>query len=217
MARAIQLLTIATLVSLLGPDLTAQDRSIREKAIGFEGWRPEGIIAPVVPSTIDAGSDQRRSSLENTRIYRAQIKIRTADRDDAGQNDGAKVRLNAANETLLAPGQQEFTRGKTYTYDLLQIDSCGAPVLTKLSDIQMLEISKTGRDGWCFSDLELIINGRTIYRATYPQGQWLDNSGGARLVHTISGATMRKGALWAEYTPPNPSPLLAQAESGAKR
>jgi hypothetical protein len=212
---------------LLGLNATAQDgirvRDHRGQGLGgivvrdhrtpkgdTSSTRPPFAIDPHVPPLVV--NTPPSTLLEDTPIYRAQIKIRTADRDDAGQDDGVKIRLNDGNETWLDSGADDFERGQTRTYDLLQFNASGSGTLTKLRDIQMLEISKTGSDGWCVSDVELIINGRPIYKINYPQGKWLDNSGGARLSTTIDGATMRGSAEWRGYTPPAPSPVLARAE-----
>ncbi len=207
MKRSLQLFSIVTLVGIFGSATWAQDFSrLNYEALEVSGLvkiAPGSVVRPLLPPQVVANPDRQPPSLESTPIYRAQIKIRTADRDHASQEDGAKVRLNGECETWLDSGAGHFECGRTCTYDLLQVNSSGAAVLTKLSDIQMLEISKTGSDGWCFSDVELIINGRTIYKGNYPQGQWLDNSGGARLVHTISGATMRGGALWTSMSTSN--------------
>ena len=197
MKRSLQLLSIATLLGSLASVAVAQEMWIHPTLASFGGRPlPESLALMSLPAVgIDPVGGS--SSLESTPIQSAQIKVRTADHDDAGQYDGVLVRLNGANETWLDSGADDFERGKTCTFDLLQVNANGAVVLTKLSDIQFLEISKTGSDGWCFSELELIVNGRTIYKANYPRGQWLDNSGGARLMHKITGATLRSGSLWA--------------------
>lgn len=224
MKRALQLFTIVTLVCLFGSAAMAQTRTRG----GFDGVvrdhrrpvdsgpvvstpRPPRVIDPSIMPT-DVISDPSSPSWEDIPVFRAQIKIRTADKSDAGQDDGVKIRLNNGNETWLDSGSDDFERGQTHMYDLLQFNAAGAASLTKLRDIQFMEISKTGSDGWCLTDAELIINGRSIYKINFPGGKWLDNSGGARLSTTIDGATMRASAEWRSYTAPNPSPVLARAE-----
>lgn len=146
---------------------------------------------------------------EETIIYRAQIMLRTANRDDAGQDDGVLIKLNGQNATWCDSGEDDFERGKTHTYDLMLVDMNGTPTLARLRDIAMLEISKTGSDGWCVSDVELIINNVPIFRKNYPGGKWLDTG---KLSTMISSQELRSHSMWQSWRSPQPSPVVPRAE-----
>lgn len=133
-------------------------------------------------------------------MYRVQLRVTTADREDAQHNDAVKVRLNAGHEAWLVPGDDGFVRGTTQTFDLSLCSASDILAIARLDDIEMLEISKLGNDGWCLSHVELIVNGRTVYRVSYSHGHWLDNSGGSQLSLIISGSKLRTHALWSAHS-----------------
>jgi len=172
------------------------------------GVRP-GVLGEVVKG--DVVRPLPVPSTEDSIVYRAQFKVRTADRGDANQDDGVKIRLNGMNETWLDSAHDDFERGQTRTYDLMLVGTSGITV-GKLRDIQMLEISKPGSDGWCFSDIELIVNNVSVYKQSFPNGHWLDNSGSSRPSLTISGAQLRSSPLWRAYRFPAPSPVVTRDE-----
>jgi hypothetical protein len=133
---------------------------------------------------------------EDMPVHEIRLIVRTDDRDAAETRDAILVRLNDEAEIRLAGGSNDLQRGATSTIDLSQDEISGHQTVCTLADIQRLEIVKAGVDGWCFSDIELIVNGRTLVQIHYPRGQWLDNAGGARLIHTISGDSLRSSAKW---------------------
>jgi hypothetical protein len=177
--------------------------------------RPFGVRPGVFGTKVDVIQPVPVPSIEDSIVYRAQFKVRTADRGDANQDDGVKIRLNGMNETWLDTARDDFERGATHTYDLMLVGTSGITV-GKLRDIQMLEISKPGSDGWCFSDIELIVNNVTVYKQSFPSGHWLDNSGSSRPSLTISGAQLRSSPLWRAYRFPAPSPVVTRDEIEAR-
>src|SRR5437868_3037221 len=77
------------------------------------------------------------------KIWRAQIYIYIADKDDAGTNDQVSVQLNAANNTLINGDQDDFHRARGRSWDL-RLDG-----VNQIGDLDYLGISKTGSDGMC--------------------------------------------------------------------
>lgn len=176
------------------------------------GIKVAGGVRPELGGKLDQVLTPTITSVEDSIVYRAQLKVRTADRSDAEQDDGVKIRLNGNNETWLDTARDDFERGATHTYDLMLVSPTGGVTCGKLRDIQMLEISKPGSDGWCFSDIELIVNNVTVYKQSFPNGHWLDNSGNARPSLTISGSQLRASPLWKAYRFPTPSPVVPRLE-----
>lgn len=140
-----------------------------------------------------------------TPIYRAQIRVVTANTDEAGSDDYVKVGLNANNTTWIESDQDDFARNDDQTYDLQLLN------LTQLSDINFLRIEKTGDDGWRLKQIYLIINGKTIYSVDFGAGRWLDNSSGDSRIYNVDGTFMRASSTWANYwSPYKPSVISLQ-------
>ncbi|CAN7769534.1 hypothetical protein LJR290_007451 [Variovorax sp. LjRoot290] len=126
---------------------------------------------------------------EQAPILRAQIRITTADVEDAGTDDSVLVSLNEGNETWLDYGAvqnlatattpstlwggDDFERNSVYTYDLL-LDG-----VSTAGDIKWLVLSKTGSDGLCVKSIELLINGHDTPAFSKDFGRCvsLDNEG----------------------------------------
>lgn len=151
-----------------------------------------------------------RSSPENDMLYRVQVRVKTANRKDAGTDDPVKVRINGAEGTWIDSAVDDHERGRSYLYDLVLLNA-GSQGL-KIRDITQLEISKTGSNGWCIESLELIVNNRVIYQKTFTGGQWLDNSKGKQPKFVISSRSLRANAKWKAYKSPLPSGVIKRTE-----
>lgn len=134
-----------------------------------------------------------------TPIFRAQIRVVTANVSNAESDDYVKVDLNSDNRTWIESDQDDFARGDDQTYDLrLQY-------VSQLSDIRYLKIEKTGSDAWVVRQIYLIINGRTIYSRDFgTNGIVLDNDSdkGRSRVYFIDGSFMRATTTWMNYSSP---------------
>ncbi len=148
----------------------------------------------------------KASPPESMPVWRAQLLIRTADVSDAGTDDGVKVQLNSRNVTWLDYERDDFKRNDVFTYDLAPVDiknPGAAPTLSRLSDLTKLEISKTGTDGLCIREIDLRINGRSIYREVFSApGLWLDNDNGHSRVYAVSSSRLRQNSHWLTYPAP---------------
>jgi hypothetical protein len=124
------------------------------------------------------------------KIWRAQLYIYIADKDDAGTNDRVSVQLNAANNTLLNGDHSDFDRAQGRAWDL-RLDG-----INQISDLDYLRISKTGSDGICIRYMSLKINNRVIYVEDFPNGLWLDDSGGFSNLYLLDDYFMRQRSEW---------------------
>lgn len=143
-------------------------------------------------------------------MYRVQLRVTTANIKDASTDDAVMVRLGSGPGTWIDSSADDHQRGRTYLYDLIPQTTGNQGM--RIRDITMLNVSKTGSDGWCIGSLELIVNGGVIYQATYPRGQWLDNSKGKTRTHTIASSTLRASRQWKQYKNAQPSPVIPQLE-----
>ena len=142
---------------------------------------------PLPPEVVTA---YLKEDEEDEPVVRAQILLMTADVSNAGTDDPVKVMLNNGNETWLDYGRDDFERGDTFTYDL-NLDR-----LNDVKDVDFINISKTGSDGWCISYLALLINGRVVFDRAFSPGRWLDDSGGYSPTFTISGSEIESHPNW---------------------
>lgn len=137
-------------------------------------------------------------------IFRAQLKLRTADLANANTNDDIEVLLQhravivpTGNSTWINYSRNDFERGDEFAYDLDFSD------LRRISDITQIYIEKSGSDDWCVSKVELIINELTYFEqefADLPDGCfWLNTASDRRLV--IPFQALRTHAEWGRFNP----------------
>jgi hypothetical protein len=166
------------------------------------GWR----IALFITILASAGT-VFATPAENAPVWRVQITMRTADVEDAGTDDGVRVRLNANNSTWLDYGRDDFPRNNTFTYDLNLFG------ISQIDDLRYLIISKDGDDGLCLKSFTLRVNGRIIYTHEYPgSGYWLDTDPGYSTSYTVSYSSMRQDDSWRTYTQPGLPTVIPRAE-----
>ncbi|QEG33763.1 PLAT/LH2 domain-containing protein [Bythopirellula goksoeyrii] len=150
------------------------------------------------------------TSIENEPVYRVQMRVKTANVKDAGTDDAVEVRLGSLPATWLDLAINDRERGQTDLYDISLLNVGNRGVMIR--DIRNLNISKTGSNGWCIETIELLVNGRVIYKTTFPGGQWLDNSKGKSPTLLIGTSGLRANAKWKEFTSPGPSLLIKRLE-----
>jgi hypothetical protein len=144
---------------------------------------------------------------ETDPIWRVQLRIQTADVEDAGTDDNVRVALNLNNNTWLDYGRDDFPRNNTFTYDL-KLDH-----VATIADLSHLYLAKTGSDGLCVKALELLVNGRLIYTETFPgYGHWLDNSGGHSNIYEVNYTQLRQDNSWQAYFQPLPPLVIDRPE-----
>ena len=66
-----------------------------------------------------------------------------------------------------------------------------------------MKIEKTGSDGWCVRQVDLIINGKVIYTKNFGSGLWLDNEGSHSRIYFVDGSFLRAGTEWVTYSSPS--------------
>ena len=132
-------------------------------------------------------------------VSRLQFHVRTANVSDANTDDDIHVSVNDYNMnhgTWLDYGQNDFERGKEFTYDLLPEG------VADLSDINDLYIFKTGSDGWCVDSISLLVNGGVIYTENFSPCRWFDNSGGSQNHYVVGRDTLRAHPFWQTFVSP---------------
>ena len=144
---------------------------------------------------------------EDVSLFRVQLRVKTANRKNAGTDDSVLVRLSNGQGTWVDTAANDHERGRTYVYDLMLPNSG-----MKVQNISKLEISKTGSDGWCIESLELLVNNGVIFQKTFSGGHWLDNSKGRQRKLVISSKTLRSNSKWRRFQNPRPSPVIKRAE-----
>jgi hypothetical protein len=103
---------------------------------------------------------------DNTPIFRARIRIKTADVQDAGTDSNVLVSLGC-NTTYLDYAQNDFERNSSYTYDLI------IPGNFTYGDLSSLSIRKEGDDDWCLSEIELELNYATVFTYSFQTNRWV--------------------------------------------
>ncbi len=137
------------------------------------------------------------STLDGRKVSRLQLRLRTANVQDAGTEDDIMVALNGANSTWLDYGRNDFERSDEFTYELL-LDG-----MSDLANIETLYIKKEGTDGWCLTSLALVVNEVEIYNqdfsSTSSTCQWIDKASGHKEYHSVSHSVLRAHPLWRNY------------------
>jgi hypothetical protein len=136
--------------------------------------------------------------------------VKTANVKDAGTDDAVMVRLGNMPGTWVDLAINDRERGQTNLYDLGQLKVGNRAAMIR--DIRTLTISKTGSDGWSIESLELIVNGRAIYRSAFPGGRWLDNSKGKTRRLLITSTKLRTNSRWELYKSTFPSLTISRLE-----
>ncbi len=149
-------------------------------------------------------------TLDGRGVWRLQLRVRTANVEDAGTDDDVYVALNGRNTTWLNYSHNDFERGSEFTYDLL-LDG-----VSDLSDINGMSIENSGSDGLCLESLALLVNGSEIFNqqfgATSSTCRWLDQGSGSQPSFTASRATVRAHPLWQGFQQPGPPLGLPRVE-----
>ena len=144
---------------------------------------------------------------ETDPIWRVQLRVQTADVEDAGTDDSVRMALNLNNNTWLDYGRDDFPRNNTFDYDL-KLDN-----VATIADLSHIYLAKTGSDGLCLKSVALLVNGRLIYDRVFPgYGLWLDNSGGHSNTFVVNYTQLRQDNAWQAYTQPFPPFLIPRLE-----
>ena len=159
------------------------------------------ILSSCGTSRPNENANLETAALDDEPIWRAQIRLITADVSDAGSDDSVKVALSSANSTWLDYGRDDFERNTSYLYDLNMTG------LKKFSDVSQIKIEKTGTDGWCLKSFELLLNDRSVYSQSFSTCRWIDGNDGHLPSYTVSSSTLRNSTKWKSYTRPSLSSI----------
>ncbi len=110
---------------------------------------------------------------DRTPVWRVQVRLTTGDVKHAGTDDDVNIRLTSTpDSTWIDYSRNDFEKGDAFTYDLGFANG-----VTKLGDIQMLQVTKLGSDDWCLKKVELIVNDDGTRRLDRPDpyspGVWV--------------------------------------------
>jgi hypothetical protein len=134
-----------------------------------------------------------KPSFNEVAIHRIQLKVKTNTIKNASTNSPVWVQLTAKDDPyyLNNPGNDR-EKGKTDTYDILSSS------VRKIGDIKTIELGISGSDGWNFTEIALVVNGRTIYTKKFSKaGKWIDlGSKKHPKVYKIGSKTLRKSKNW---------------------
>ena len=159
---------------------------------------------------------QTFATIDGRGVSRLQLRLRTADVEDANTDDDVNVSLHDydGGGTWLDYGRNDFERGDEFTYELL---STGVSDLSDINDIFLL---KPGTDGWCIESLALLADGVEIYNQQFGSAssacQWLDDENGHQTYFVVGRQTLRAHPLWQAYQQPTPSTRLLRTDLEAR-
>jgi hypothetical protein len=157
------------------------------------------------------------------RVWRIQLRVRTADVSDAGTGDAVQVRLTSPLATYNPTGNRrwldygprwegagfvgwrdDFARNREFTYDLDQ------SYIGELSDITMLTIDKEGSDGVAIAEIALLVNEQEVFSRVFGETSstclWLDNESGHSPSYTVWLSELRAHPSWQAFVANPPGP-----------
>jgi hypothetical protein len=192
------------------------------------GLQPDSLYCYRVQSENDQGSVTTPSNDRacgytrdgnGIRVWRVQLRIRTADVSEGGTGDAIQVRLTSplanynphGNRRWLDYGprweggwRDDFARNREFTYDLDQ------SYIGQLSDISMITIEKEGSDGVAIAEIALLVNQQEAFSRVFGETAstclWLDNDAGHSTSYTVWLSELRAHPSWQALiaTPPPP-------------
>ena len=154
------------------------------------------ILSSCGTSGPNKNANLETAALNDEPIWRAQIRLVTANISDAGSDDSVKVALSSANSTWLDYGRDDFERNTSYLYDL------NLSGLKTFRDVSQIKIEKIGTDGWCLKSFELLLNDRLVYSQSFSTCRWLDGNDSHFPSYTVISSTLRNSTKWKSYTRP---------------
>ena len=152
----------------------------------------------------------------NIGVWRVQVRITTADVEDAGTDDAVSIGLTALappsgpawGVTWMDYARDDFQRGSSNLYDL------DFSAISEISEISRLTISKTGSNGLCIEALELRVNETTAYQQTFGDTSstchWLDNDNGNERTLVVSHQQLRAHSAWQNFSFTSPVRYLGE-------
>jgi hypothetical protein len=120
--------------------------------------------------------------------------VTTSGYENANSDSGLHVQFRNSTRSIyyLNNGGDDREKNKTDTYDILDSD------IKTISNIQFMKFTIKGNDGWCFSKIELLVNGAPIpvFRKTFSGKKCIDKYGDSGAVFQIAGSELRNSPTW---------------------
>ncbi len=126
-------------------------------------------------------------------VSKLEFKIKTADVKYGGTDDTVYVSLNEKNKSHIGVAKyNDWERGDYKKYNL------STDYVDVQSDINRIEISKDGTNGWCIEKFELFVNSLIIYEHVFSPCHFLDNepSKNQKNFWSISGDALYNSPNW---------------------
>jgi len=134
-------------------------------------------------------------------VSKLEIKVKTADVKYGGTDDKIYVKLNVkGSDRIDTTKYNDFERGDNKMYTL------STDYVDVQADIDMIEFSKDGTNGWCLEKFELFVNSVMIYNHVFSPCHFLDNepSKDQKNYWSISGEALFNSPNWKPISPAIP-------------
>ncbi len=141
------------------------------------------------------------ANINDVPVYRLQVAFTTANTNsDAGTDDRVFIQLNSTMRAYyLDLSIDDRERNQTNVYDVVE------PSVRFIRDIQQLNITKSGTDGWAITKVEVRVNGHKIFEKTYSATapHIIDGNEGHQPVLNFTSSQLRNGGRWTYTSAPN--------------
>ena len=138
--------------------------------------------------------DNFRPSFEDVAVWRLQLRVKTSGYENANSDSELQVqfRNNTSSIYYLDNGGDDREKNKTDVYDIID------PNIRTMRDIHFMKFTIKGNDGWCFSKIELLVNGAPIpvFRKSFSGKKCIDKDSNHGATYRISGSQLRSSPTW---------------------
>jgi hypothetical protein len=138
--------------------------------------------------------DEYRPSFGQVAVWRLQLRVKTSGYENANSDSELQVQFRNSTSSIyyLDNGGNDREKNKTDIYDILD------PNIRTISDIQFMKFTINGNDSWCFSKVELLVNGAPVpvFKKAYSGKKCIDKNGSPGAVFRIEGSELRNSPTW---------------------
>lgn len=138
--------------------------------------------------------DSFRPSFGQVAVWRLQLRVKTSGYENANSDSELHVQFRNSTSSIyyLDNGGDDREKNKTDTYDIID------PNIRTINDIQFIKFTIKGNDGWCFSKIELLVNGAPIpvFKKSYSGKKCIDKNGSPGATFRIAGSQLRNSPTW---------------------
>ena len=138
--------------------------------------------------------DELRPSFEQVAVWRLQLRVKTSGYENANSDSELHVQFRNSTSSIyyLDKGGDDREKNQTDTYDILD------PNIRTIRDIRFMKLTIKENDGWCFSKIEILVNGAPIpvFKKTYSDKKCIDKNGSQGAILRIAGSELRNSPTW---------------------